>query len=420
MKILIRKARIVDSNSPFNGHTKDILVENGRISQIDSKIDVAADKIIEIDGLHASPGWMDPFAHFNDPGFEFKETLETGAQAAAAGGYTHVFILPNTNPVIHGKSQVEYIKEKSRGLPVNIHPIGAVSKNAEGKELAEMYDMRTSGAIAFGDGLNSIQSAGVLLKALQYVRTFDGTVIQIPDDTSVGTYGLINEGIISTTLGLPGKPIVAEELMVARDIKLARYAESRLHFTAITSKKSLDYILRGKESGAKISCSVTPYHLFFSDEDLMQYDTDLKVNPPLRTSKEKNELLDAVKKGLVDCIATHHQPHEWDSKTCEFEHARNGMIGLESSFSVLRSLGVDTETWVKLSATNPRKIFGMPEVIIKEGSEADLTLFDPEKIYRFEKNNIKSKSKNSPFVGRELKGQVIGIINGEKLFTNQN
>ncbi|MBK5269624.1 MAG: dihydroorotase, partial [Bacteroidia bacterium] len=305
MTILIKQARIVDPSSPFNGKITDIFIDNGIISKIGNKLNVKADETIEIEDLSVSPGWMDVFANFADPGYEFKETLETGAAAAAAGGYTDVMVIPNTNPVIHSKSNVEYIIQKSKQLPVTIHPIGAVTKKTEGKELAEMYDMQSSGAISFSDGINSIQSAGLLVKALQYVKAFGGTIIQLPDDKTINPFGLMNEGIVSTQLGLPGKPAMAEELIVARDIKLARYAESKLHITGATSKKSLEYIKRGKESGAMISCSVTPYHLFFCDEDVKEYDTNLKVNPPLRTKEDRDALRISVADGTIDCIATH-------------------------------------------------------------------------------------------------------------------
>ena len=237
MKLLIKQARIVDPNSSLNGQITDIFIDNGIIAGLGKELSAAADKVINIPGLHVSPGWVDVFANFGDPGYEFKETLETGAAAAAAGGYTDVMVIPNTNPCIHNKSGVEYIVQKSKSLPVNVHPIGAITKNTEGKELAEMYDMRASGAIAFSDGINSVQSSGLLLKALQYVKTFDGTLIQLPDDKSINPHGLMNEGIISTQLGLPGKPAMAEELIVARDIKLARYAESKLHFTGVSFKE---------------------------------------------------------------------------------------------------------------------------------------------------------------------------------------
>jgi dihydroorotase len=327
-------------------------------------------------------------------------------------------LLPNTNPVVHSKSQVEYIVQKSRLLPVTMHPIGAVTKNAEGKDLAEMYDMHQSGALAFGDGVNSIQSAGLLLKALQYVKSFDGTVIQIPEDKSIGANGLINEGIISTQLGLPGKPTIAEEIQIARDIKLARYAESKLHFTGISSAKSLAYIKRAKEAGIGISCSVTPYHLFFTDTDMQDYDTNLKVNPPLRTESDRQALLQAVAEGIIDCVSSHHFPQNWDGKTCEFEYAKDGMIGLETLFGVLGQLGYDIETLVKLLSVNPRKIFGLSIPEIKEGAAACLSLFNSDQAYIFEESMIRSKSKNSAFVGKQLKGKVIGIINKGKVELN--
>ncbi len=416
MTVLIKQARVISSSSPFNGQLKDILIINGKIERIADVITNAAAQIIEQPGLCVSTGWMDIFSNFGDPGLEHKETLETGAAAAAAGGFTHVLVLPNTNPTVHSKTQVEYIVQKSKPLAVTILPIGAVTKNTTGTDLAEMYDMQQSGAAAFGDGTNTIQSAGLLLKALQYVKTFDGTIIQIPDDKSIGASGLINEGIVSTQLGLPGKPAIAEELMVARDIKLVRYADSKMHFTGISSAKSLEYIKRAKEGGIAVSCSVTPYHLIFTDEDLKSYNTNLKVNPPLRTENDRQALLKAVTDGTVDCIASHHLPQNWDNKTCEFEYAAAGMIGLESLFGVLGKAGVGNmvsglEGLINLLTVKPRNIFNIALPEIKEGSEACLTLFNTDAEYVFEESMIKSKSKNSAFIGKILKGKVVGIIN---------
>lgn len=419
MKLLIKNARIADPLSPLNGQITDIFVNNGIIAKLGTGLRNKADQETDLDGRFVSPGWLDPFAHFNDPGYEFKETLESGTAAAAAGGFTDVMVIPNTNPCIHNKAGIEYIIQKSKSLPVNVHPIGAITRNTEGKELAEMYDMRNSGAVAFSDGLHSVQSSGLLVKALQYIRSFEGILIQIPDDKTINPHGLINEGIVSTQLGLPGKPAMSEELIVARDIRLARYAESRLHFTGISSKKSLEYINRAKSGNIDISCSVTPYHLFFCDEDLREYDTNLKVNPPLRTQEDRQALREAILDGTIDCIATHHLPHEFDSKTVEFEYAKYGMIGLETAFAAINTAvpGVNPDKWVELLSINPRRLFGLQQATIKEANQAAFTLFDPEAKWQVTEKSFLSKSKNSPFVGRELTGKVIGIVNKNGLMT---
>jgi dihydroorotase len=411
MTILIRQARIVDRESPHHGQKTDILIRDGRIEKIGDLKAEKADQTIETPGLHVSPGWVETFADGGEPGHEQRETLETAAQAAAAGGFTNLFVLPDTKPAVHDRSLVSYIREKNVTPPVTLHPIGAVTRDTAGKELAEMYDMREAGAIAFSDGHHPVQSAGLLIKALQYLKTFDGVLIQVPDDHSVAPHGLMHEGVVSTRLGLAGKPALAEELIIARDIKLARYAESRIHFTGVSLPKSIEYISRAKQGGIDVTCAVTPQHLYFCDADLEGYDTRLRIDPPLRTASDREALRAAVLDGRVDCVSSHHQPHELDRKACEFAYASPGMTGLETCFGALGAVGVPAERIVELLSLNPRNIFGLPAATVREGSESDLTLFDPDTRYVFTREQIRSRSSNTPFLGKELKGKVIGILN---------
>lgn len=411
MKILLKQVTIADPLSPFNGSVKDILIHNGIIEKIDNAIE-AGGVDSTITGLTVSPGWVDIFSHFCDPGLEYRETLESGASAAAAGGYTQVFVLPNTNPAVQNKSQVEYIVQKAKSLPVTVHPMGAVTKGLEGKDLAEMYDMKNSGAVAFTDGILPVQSPGLMLKALQYVKAFDGVVVQVPMDKSIGQHGLMNEGIVSTRLGLPGIPAIAEELIIQRDIELLKYSGSKLHITGVSTAKGLALVQKAKEEGLAVTCSVAPYQLYFCDEDLSEYDTNLKVSPPLRTRADMMALREAVASGLIDCIASHHIPQNWDSKTCEFEYAKNGMLGLQTAYAVLNTAvpGLTSNRVAQLLSQNARNIFNLPLATINEGAVAELTLFAPGEKSVLGKGDIKSKSSNTPFIGVELTGRVAGII----------
>lgn len=420
MNILIKKAVIVDPTSPFNGQTADILISKGIISSIGKNLKTRANKTIELEGLHVSPGWIDIFCDFADPGYEHRETLESGAKAAATGGFTDVCVIPNTKPAIDQKSTVEYIVQKAKNLAVNIHPLGSVTRGAEGKELAEIYDMKLSGAIAFTDGTKPLQSAGVLVKALQYVKSFGGVVIQVPDDKSISPGGIVNEGITSTQLGLPGRPEIAEEVLVARDIKLNEYAESKLHITGVSTQQTIKLIKEAKGKKNSVTCSATPYHLFFCDEDLTTYDTNLKVNPPLRNSKDRKALQKAVTDGAVDCITSHHSPHDTDEKVVEFEYAKNGMIGLQTSYAVANTAleGISQERLVELFAINPRKILGLEIPTITEGAKASLTLFNPTQKWSLQKQAVQSLSANSPFIGVELTGKPLGIIHNNKIIIN--
>jgi len=337
-----------------------------------------------------------------------------------AGGFTKVLVVPNTNPTINSKSQVEYIVQKSKALPVAIFPLGAVTKNIEGKDLAEMYDMFDAGAKGFSDGLNPVQSSGLLLKALQYVKAFNGTIVQMPIDKSIAAHGLINEGIISTKMGLQGLPSIGEIMMIKRDIDLLRYTNSKLHITAVSTKEGIELIAKAKAEGLDITCSVTPYHLFYCDEDVMDYDTNLKVNPPLRTREDMLALREAVKTGIIDCIATHHFPQNIDNKVCEFEYAKNGMISLQTAFPVVNSIlpELSNETICNIFSTNATHIFGIKDNKIEVGAEACLTLFNRNEEFVLTKENNKSKSVNSPFFNTKLRGVVCGVLTKNNLYLN--
>ncbi len=412
MAIWLRNVVIADPRSGIKGTKTGIFINNGRIVSF-SRPEHLPEGTEEWDaeGCFVAPGFTDVFSHFCDPGLEFKETLETGAMAAAAGGFTRAFAIPNTKPPIDSKSQVEYIINKSLRLPVEIIPLGSITRGCEGKELAEMYDMWQSGARAFSDGTHSLQNSQVLTKALQYVKALDAAIVQIPNEESLSKNGLIHEGVVSTRLGLPGKPELAENLMLNRDIELLRYTGSRLHVTGVSTAKSVEQIRRAKEEGLKISASVSPYHLHFTDEDLHTYDTNLKVNPPLRSAKDVEALREGLRSGIIDLVASHHQPHEWDSKTCEFEYARYGMEGLESTVAAAHSaLEFNAEKIAELFALAPAKIFNLHLPEIKEGAEAMLTLFSLGDTYPFAQDQIRSASKNNAFIGSSFNLKIAGII----------
>lgn len=419
MNILLQQVAIADPNSPYNGNKKDILVSDGIITKIDDAITDESAQVFTSANTAISPGWVDIFSHACDPGFEYRETVESCAAAAAAGGFTQLFTLPDTNPVVDNKTQVEYVKQKARNLEIEVHPLGAISKKREGKELAEMFDMRESGAIAFTDGLLPVQNTGLFLKALQYVRSFNGVVIQLPQDKSINPSGLMNEGVVSTRLGLQAVPSIAEELIIARDVELLRYTQSALHITGISTKKSVELIKAAKAEGLNISCSVTPFHLYFCDEDLASYDANLKVNPPLRTRADMMAVRAAVMNGDIDCIASHHLPQAWDDKSCEFEYAKPGMIGLQTAYAVVQTVlpELSATQIAMLFSVNARNIFGVPPVIIKEGEKAEFTLFNTGE-YTFTKEKNKSRSFNSPFINRSLQGNVQGIFSKGKLILN--
>ena len=414
MQLLLKKVTILSPTSKYHLKKKDILIKNGLIEKIADSINEKVKTVIDEKNVYVSIGFMDLFADFCEPGYEHNDTIATGMKASLAGGFTDVCLLPNTNPIIQNRSTIESIKSKSD--LVNLHPLGAVSKNTEGKDLAEMYDMKQGGAIAFTDGKKTIQDAGLLLKALQYIKTFDGVIIEIPENTSISKHGLMHEGIASTKLGMPGKPAISEYIAIQQSLELVSYTNSKIHFTGISTKKSIELIKQAKKQGLQVTCSVTPYHLLYTDADLETYDSLYKVNPPLRTDEDRKALLKAVEDGVVDSIASHHFPQDWDSKIKEFEYAKNGMITLQTMLpSLLKaSSKITLEKWISLLTEKPREILSLPMPIIEEKQPACLTVFNPTEKWNFNTTNNESLSANSPLLNSEMIGKIICVINNNQ------
>ena len=422
MQLHIRKARVIDPQSKFHDKVVDLLIEDGIIKNIAGSIKSDTKNVVEAKGLCVSTGWVDVFADYREPGFEHKETIASGLQVAAAGGFTDVLLAPNTQPALSTKSIIQYIFQKAAGNIVDLHPIGTATQNTDGKDLAEMLDMRENDAIAFSDGWKPLQNANLMLKALEYVKAFKGIVVQIPQDATLSSGGLMNEGIVSTGLGMAGIPSLAETIMVHRDIELLRYTGSKLHLTGISTSESVEMVRKAKAEGLAITCSVTPYHLTLTDESLTGYDSVYKVSPPLRSEADRQALIQGVKDGTIDCIASHHRPHEWDAKAKEFEYAADGIALQEITFNVLcyalaEYIGI--ERLVEMLTLIPRDIFGMQPREIKKGAAASLTLFTTMGNHTLTPDNIKSSSRNNPFIGKKLDGKVVGIVNNDQLYLNK-
>ncbi len=417
MEIILRSAKIIDAGSGYHNQVKDILISNGVISKIAANIKAPAKaKEIKAQNLHVSLGWVDMNATFGDPGFEQRETIETGCHAAAAGGFTHVCVMPNTNPVVQTKTQVEYLIKKSENLMVQVHPVGALSENTAGKELAEMYDMFSAGAIAFGDGANTNLNAGIIERALLYAKAFGGLIICQAEEKSISKNGVMNEGELSTRMGLPGIPALAEELATVRNIYLLDYTQSKLHMQNMSLKKSVDLLRAAKKKGLNITASVNAFNLLLTEKIVEGYNTAAKLNPPLRSIDDVSALQKAVADGSIDVIVSAHQPHDEEGKKLEFDKAEFGAIGLETCYSAANTALIgkaDTAVIVAALSNNPRKILGL-ETKVKEGAAADLTLFNPYMEWVFNETHIRSKSKNTPLLGMRFTGKVLGVIKNDR------
>ena len=420
MKIYLKNGRLLD---PVSGkdESKEILIVDGRIESMKDKISAdSSSKVIDLKGKIIAPGFIDMHVHLREPGFEHKETIETGCLSAAYGGFTAVCCMPNTNPAIDDESVVRYIHEKGKTVcegVVDVYPIAAATKGREGKELAPMAELAHAGAVGFTDDGAPISSAEVMRRALEYSSMYGLPIIQHAEESTMTHGGSMNEGVVSTTLGMPGIPPIAEELMIARDLILLRYTpKARYHVAHVSTRDSVEHVRRAKAQKLNVTCEVTPHHFTLTDVIVGSFDTNTKMNPPLRTNDDVQAMKQGLKDGTIDVIATDHAPHTIDEKEVEYTQAPFGIVGLETalglSIAELVEQGYLTlAQLIEKLSTNPRRICSLPVIKIQEGEMANLTLFDPACEWIVNIQEFKSKSKNSPFDGRKLKGKSVGIIN---------
>jgi dihydroorotase len=427
VNLVLRNGRVIDPASGLDA-VVDVLIENGIVVEINANIEIGSDRLKQLEQIDASgkwvvPGLIDMHVHLREPGEEYKETIASGTLAAAAGGFTSVACMPNTHPVNDCAAVTQYILEKARDEgSCRVFPVGAISMGIEGKNLTEYGELRSAGVVAVSDDGRPVMNSMLMRRALEYAKTFDLLVVSHCEDLDIGGAGLMNEGPVSTRLGLRGIPRAAEEIMVARDILLAELTRSRLHLAHISTAGSVSLIREAKRRGIAVSAETAPHYLTLTDELISTFDPVYKVNPPLRSSEDVEAIKAGLADGTIDVIASDHAPHSTVEKDLEFEYAANGMIGLESTLPLILQImreGVLTplEAVAKLSC-NPARILAIPFGALRKGKAADLTLIDPEVKYTIDVNRFKSKSRNCPFDGMEAQGKaVMTLVGGRVVFS---
>ncbi len=416
MKILLQSVRIVNTASPFHLKKKNVLIANGSIAEIGDK-NFQADKTIDGDQMYLSAGWFDLGTFVGDPGLEQREDLNSLTKAAASGGFTEVAVLPNTHPAVQTKNEVSYLTQYNDTRLVQIHPLAAVTKNCKGEELTDMIDLHEAGATAFTDGLKPLWHTDIFLKSLQYLQKFNGLLIDHPEDIWLDLFGQMHEGPQSASLGLKGMPRIAEEIAVSRNLKLLEYAGGRLHFSRISSAKSINLIRAAKKKGLNVSCDITGFQTLLLDEQLENFDTNYKTNPPLREKADAEALIKGLADGTIDVLCSGHLPVDDENKFLEFDQADFGMINLQTFASQLTSLAeeIKLEELILKIAEAPRQLLSLPIPKIDVDEKANLTLFDPQREWVFAAANNFSKSKNSPWLNKKLTGKAIAIFSNGKI-----
>ena len=418
MKILIKNGHLVDPKNKID-EIMDLLIENDRVKKVGKKIADKADREIDAKGKIVCPGLIDIHVHLRQPGFEYKETIETGLRAAVKGGFTGVCPMPNTNPIADSRSDMEFSIGEARRLSlIHVWPVGAVTLREEGKELTEFGELKKGGAVALSDDGRPISDSNILRRALEYSKKFDLVIMVHCQDEGLFCGGCMNEGLVSTKLGVLGIPVESESVEVARDIQLADLTGGRLHFCHISSKKSLDLIRQAKKQGSLVTAETCPHYFHLTDESVLHYNTNAKMNPPLRTKEDVDAIKASLKDGTLDAISTDHAPHAESEKDAEFDVAPFGIIGLETSLSLSLKLVEEkvltlTELVTKMSL-KPAQIIKVDRGHLSEGAFADVTVFDPSLEWVVEKEKFESKSKNSPFIGWKMKGRATDVFVGGK------
>lgn len=428
MKLLLKNAHIIEPSDRIDT-VADVLIVDGIIEKIGTKIGASKNiQKFELDGKILAPGFLDMHVHLREPGYEHKETIETGLHAAAEGGFTAICCMPNTNPPIHDASVVKFIIEKSRkvmnGL-VDVFPVAAATINREGQELSPMIELSEAGAIAFSDDGATVYNTKIFRHALEYSSMLNRPIIQHPEDIYLAESGVMNEGFLSTTLGLPAIPSIAEEIIIERDIRILNYIGGKYHAAHISTRGSVEILRNAKRYNQNISCEVTPHHFSLTEDAVKGFNTNAKMNPPLRTKDDIAAIIEGLQDDTIDVIASDHAPHSFDEKEVEFLSAPFGIVGLETAVglaitNLVKKNFITFSKLIEKFSLNPRKILNLPLIKIREGEIANLTIVDPEREWIVDAQKFKSKSKNTPFDKFKLVGRSIGIINNKAFYFSEN
>ncbi len=411
MKILIQSPEILDPGSPFHQKEKNVLIQNGRVTAIGDK-NFSADKIIRAEGMKLSIGWFDLGTFIGDPGLEYKEDLESGTRAAAAGGFTEIALLPNTHPCVQTKNEISYIMRGNAQRLVQVHPMASVTQNNKGEELTEMIDLHAAGAVAFTDGLKPVWHTDIFLKSLQYLQKFNGVLVDHPEDYWLNLFGQMHEGVTSTRLGLKGMPRIAEEIVIGKNLELLQYAGGRLHFARISTPRSIELIKAARKKH-EVTCDVAVYQALLDDTRLVDFDTIYKVNPPWRERAGNDSIIKVLRDGTIDVLSSGHMPQDEESKNLEFDRAEFGIISLQTFCANLTSLSklINLEILIEKVTSGPRQVLHLDVPRIAEDTPANLTLFDPNHKWVLNDETNFSKSRNSPWFGKELTGKAVAVFN---------